>query len=478
MRGSARNLIGAVAAFMLCAGVALAGNQSPQPLKVALTIPAGTPLNVQLEKKLPLKKAGERVQARVSRPVYVFDKLVIPSGSEVLGKITRIQGVSRKRRALAIANGNFTPLRTAHLEFDTLVLPNGTRSPIETTVSQGSPRMIHLVAGGKRKTAKGRVRGRINEARQQAKAQEQQAINMVKAPGKLKRMERALAAQLPYHRQEISKGTYLVAVLKAPLRLGSEDCTPAELKGIGSRIPPNSLVRARLVTPLSSATSHRGSHVEAVISQPLFSPSHQLILPEGTKLEGEVTRARPARRLERNGRLRFDFRRMELPKTLAQPERANERVDAGIESMDVASSSHVKLDTEGGARAVASKKRFIMPAIDVLLATSSFDTDSRVRAAQENATGDAGNVAGGAVRGAAGFGLVGSVVGLLARSQPVSAAFAFYGAAWSVYSHLLARGYDVTFPSNTPMEIQLGIHNDKNSSEGKTPVAKTKMKGL
>ena len=60
------------------------------------------------------------------------------------------------------------------------------------------------------------------------------------------------------------------------------------------------------------------------------------------------------------------------------------------------------------------------------------------------------------MRGGAGFGLVGSVIGLVAHYRPISAGFAFYGAGWSVYSHVVARGTDVVFPKNTPMEIRFG----------------------
>ena len=48
---------------------------------------------------------------------------------------------------------------------------------------------------------------------------------------------------------------------------------------------------------------------------------------------------------------------------------------------------------------------------------------------------------------------------LLAHSRPVSAGFAFYGAGWAVYSHFVARGVDVVFPKNTPMEIRFGTHD-------------------
>ena len=62
--------------------------------------------------------------------------------------------------------------------------------------------------------------------------------------------------------------------------------------------------------------------------------------------------------------------------------------------------------------------------------------------------------AGATMRGAAGFGLVGRVVFLLAGCHPVSAGFTFYGMGWSVYSHAVARGSEVTFVRNNPMEIR------------------------
>ena len=127
-----------------------------------------------------------------------------------------------------------------------------------------------------------------------------------------------------------------------------------------------------------------------------------------------------------------------------------------------------RLDTEGGAHAITPKTKFIAPAIDVLLATSSLDgLDPHNRRRIEEGRGPQGpDVGGGAVRGGAGFGLVGSVVGLVAHYRPVSACFAFYGAGWSVYTHILARGNNVVFPKNTPMEIRFGIHGGQKSPPG------------
>ncbi len=74
--------------------------------------------------------------------------MAIPVGTQVLGRVASIEPLSHKRRALAIANGDFTPLRKAPVDFDMLVLKDGTRLPLHTSVSEGVPNVVHLTAGG------------------------------------------------------------------------------------------------------------------------------------------------------------------------------------------------------------------------------------------------------------------------------------------------------------------------------------------
>jgi hypothetical protein len=58
--------------------------------------------------------------------------------------------------------------------------------------------------------------------------------------------------------------------LDDPLDFGSEMMAAPMASSIGSALPEDSVVHARLVTPLSSATAHEGQDVEAVLSQPLM----------------------------------------------------------------------------------------------------------------------------------------------------------------------------------------------------------------
>jgi len=56
---------------------------------------------------------------------------------------------------------------------------------------------------------------------------------------------------------------------------------------------------------------------------------------------------------------------------------------------------------------------------------------------------------------------------LLASYEPVTTVFAFYGAGWSVYSHALARGRDVTLARNSPLEIRFATDEDPSPIEAK-----------
>ncbi len=443
-----------VSLALLCCYVqgGFAQNPPTAPDLLPLTVQVGTPLQIALTKKVPVKHAGVPVEGKVVENVYVFDHLVIPAGSRVMGQVTKVDSAPRKQRALAIANGNFTPLRHAHVDFNTLVEADGKRIPLQTNVLQGAPSMVHMVAGGNEKKKKGRVASKVEEVHQQVLNQEEAAINNVTAPGKVQRLKAALSARLPYHRPSLPVGTNFTAELKTPLTFGTEIPPAQQLEKMGGSIPPGSLVHVRLVSPLSSATDHRDTPVRAVVSQPLFSSDHTLILPEGARLNGTITEAVPARLFGRNGQLRFTFRQLELTPG------ATRKVEASLQGIEADSAGHLQLDAEGGAHAVTPKTNYVMPAIDVFLAATSLDLDEG-RGIHGGAVGQGADYGGATVRGGASLGFVGAVASLLAHSRPVSAGFAFYGAGWAVYTHFVARGVDVVFPKNTPMEIRFGTHD-------------------
>ncbi|MGH9470611.1 MAG: hypothetical protein ACRD1N_09740 [Terriglobia bacterium] len=453
---------------LTAAAWAQSGVRSPE-VEVPLTVSNGVPLQVILTERVPIKRAGVPVQGKLAAPVYVYNRTVLPAGCEVLGHVSSVKSASRWQRARAITAGDFTPLRTAQVEFDTLVLKDGERLPISTEVAPGAAPMIHLESGGGKAGARrDPVGGMIGQARQQISAEKKMALESLRAPDKLHRLALKLkaivVAKSPYHRQAFAPGTVFTAELLQPLKLGTERLPQSELARVGSMPPPDSIVHARLVESISSATAHRGTPVLAVVTQPLFSSHDRLIIPQGSRLEGMVIQAKPARRLHRDGKLRFTFQRLEPPAPQPRAAAAVEprSVNASLQGVDVARATHLKVDAEGGVKPAVSKGKYLIPALSIALAAWT-DTPDRDAVSQPGAAVPGqGGVVGQTVAGGWSLGWIGSAVSVAAQSRVLTATFGFYGAAWSVYSHLLARGRDVTFPANTPLEIRLGSHAGAN----------------
>lgn len=429
----------------------------PEPVhSIPLAVPPGTPLKVALDQEVRIRKVGQPVHGRVVDPVYCFDQLVVPAGSEVTGKITGIDGVSKLNRTVAAMNADFSPPRRVHIQFDELVLANGTHLPLQTVVSRASQGVLQFVpANAKENTsvateAKKAASGNLSELWQEAKRQWDAAKTQLQTPGKMHRLTRLAVAQLPYHPQYMDPGTSFNANLQEPLEFGTEVLQPEALSVIGNSPPSGSIVHALLVTPLNSATTKKGQPVEAVISQPLVVSNH-LFLPEGSRIKGSVLQVRPARRLNRNGQLRIMFHQVVPPSGIEQT------VEASLEGVEVAKGEHLSLDAEGGAQVTTPRSRYLTTTIAVALAASSMSPDHD----RGLHSGNEGNAGGGAASGASGFGVVGTIVGTLSHSRVVASGFGVYGAAMSVYSHFMARGRDVVYPKDMSMVIGLGTRDSK-----------------
>ena len=208
------------------------------------------------------------------------------------------------------------------------------------------------------------------------------------------------------------------------------------------------------MTTLDSGATPRGAPLEAIISEPVFADDGRLILPEGTKLTGEVTFAQPARRFHRNGQLRFLFERVEPPDGEGAP------MLASLHAVDVDADAGVALDDEGGAAVKNSKTRFIEPALALLALRASLDQGEgrgfeggATTARPTSVSAGGGNNFARGVGGLIGFGALGVVLGQV--SKPLGIAFGVVGAARSVYRNILGKGQEVRFPADTPIQVQL-----------------------
>ena|SRR5579864_3571646 len=107
----------------------------PEPVTVAMSVPAGTPIKVALDSEVRIKNVGQTIHGKTTEPVYAFDKLLIPVGTPVIGKVSAIDAVAKKVRTMDAMDGNFSPLRAVHVQFDELVMSDGRHVPIQTVAS-------------------------------------------------------------------------------------------------------------------------------------------------------------------------------------------------------------------------------------------------------------------------------------------------------------------------------------------------------
>src|SRR6202008_4251603 len=94
---------------------------------------------------------GQPVRGRVMEPVYAFDHIVVPVGSEIDGEVTKIESVSGGKRTLAALNADFSPARKVEVNFNELVLADGRRLPLHTSVTPGSGQVIDFVTAANAK---------------------------------------------------------------------------------------------------------------------------------------------------------------------------------------------------------------------------------------------------------------------------------------------------------------------------------------
>jgi len=411
------------------------------PPPIHLIVDKGVPLRVILKKDLPLKRVGQPIQAYVTDPIYAFDRVVVPKGSEVDGHITQLAPPSKMKRIAAYLNADFSPHRKFHVEFDTLILKDGTRIPLRTKVLPGVGAVLRLQTNPQKNGVVHRARGLISQ-------QLHLAIAQIKPSALWRRAKSFAWGEWPYHKQKLAAGTVFDAELERPLDFGSIAIAAQEMGAMGQLPVINDEAYARLATPLSSATAHLGTPVSAVLTRPVFSPDKKLLLPVGTELQGMVVHATPAKRLHRNGQLHFTLQRVQLPSSTPQP------VEMALEGIEVPKASHIKLDAEGDTSVASNKEsRVLTTALAIAIANSTVGGDRDHN--QASAGGDSSNRA---VAGGSGFKLIGFALGLGIQSRLFGQVMGFVGAGESVYFHFITRGSNLVLPKDTPIEISFGQH--------------------
>jgi hypothetical protein len=441
-------------------------------VQVPLVVSSGVPLRVYITKRLRMRE-GEPVRAKLIEPIYAFDRIVVPSGVDLQGHVTLLDPVSKMKRAQAILGGDFTPLHFARVEFTAIVMPDGHTLPIHTADSKGL-QAIYMPPRPEKKKKSTKpaqsskpaktsdpsqsspgvseiARQQIHqEVQKQIQARTRGVIDLVRSTNKKEWVEDFLIKKMPYHPQWYRSNTRFDAVLRDPLSFGNAAIPIEALKTVG--LPSaESIGQVRLLTPLSSADADTNTKVEGVLSHPLFSADHKLMLPEGTLLTGRVRRAQPARWFHRGGQLRFTFDRVQPPASTTVSAIALERKQLQVAGVE-ANQTHAKVDSEGNVKATEPKSRLLGPAVALMVASRAMDNDEgRDRV---GTGGGSANYGGRTTGGFSGFGLLGSAAAQ--ASKTVGSVLGLYGLGWSVYSTIVSRGADLELEKNAAVEVRFG----------------------
>lgn len=194
-------------------------------------VPAGVPLRLYLTKRVS-KRMDAPVLAKLAAPVFSFDHEVIPSGTQAIGHVSRLESVPKWQRVRATLGGDFTPLHVAEVEFTSLVLPDGREMQLHTVPSAGLNSLLPLRPPKQRNQNAQSATGLVGTAKQNLKDQAGAQIDRVKSIPDLVRgtdkkewLSDYLMSRLPYHPQYVRSRTRFDAELVAPLNSGSEAVT-------------------------------------------------------------------------------------------------------------------------------------------------------------------------------------------------------------------------------------------------------------
>ncbi|HZD49283.1 MAG TPA: hypothetical protein VE178_11110 [Silvibacterium sp.] len=404
---------------------------TPEPV----IVPTGTPIEAKLTRHVPMK-LGQPVQASLAHPVYADNKIALPEGVLLHGSVISLEP-DRALRNDARLNVDFTPYHRPTVNFTSATLPNGTVIPLSTAPSSDGAPVIHLAPAGSKHTsliAMGveSVKGWISSTKE-----------ALFSPGMGDRMVQLFYHQLPYHPERIQQGTMWTCELREPVSVPaatsnamSRDPIRATHAQPVSNVPEKAdlELHAYLDEEISSASAKVGQQFQATVAEPVRGPDHSLIVPQGAVLIGRITRAKPARSFHRDGRLRFDFRELQMPGGSQQ------QIIGSVAGMEAMAGSSLKMDSEGGVQSQQQGK-VIVPLILTVLASRTLDDDS--------------NLTGSAAAGSNGMGLIGRVISMTAASRNLAAGIGFYGAAVSVYRRWLRHGTDITFPKDNRIDIDV-----------------------
>ena len=427
---------------LVCAGVLL--QNDPNVPSQTISLQPGTPLFVRGDARVHMR-AGQAVRGYLLFDVYSGAVLVLPKGTEIDGTVASLTP-DHGHRVQARLRGDFTPFRTPVVRFTRAVLADGQTLDLPLEPAHDGAPLLNLAPPAKRQGSF------FHQQYRQAVAMAKDRIHVITGPDKRDRLVDLLYRQLPAHPQFIAKGTaWSTETTSATEVLSSSDAlsrttagkvqqepsTPVDVSGTRGWV-----IEANLKQQLNSKDMHTGQAITAVVATPVFNADGSVAVPQGSVLDGTITRVKAARSFGRGGDLRFDFHQLQLP-----DEDRKRNVQTSLMSVASTGDSDLMLDSEGGTRP-KPKDKLAVPLILFALAARPLHHRGEHAFARDAAASNS-------------LGLVGFIVGTAGDWRNVAAGIGYYGAALSVWDRWLKRGTDVNFARDTRLVLRTSVRRSE-----------------
>ncbi len=358
-----RVVFGVVAVFLLTLAVA-AQDAAPAVNLKEYTVPAGTVLRMELSGPVNVAhlKPGSEIAGQLVRPVYVYDRALIPAGSQVhavVEKVEKQKSAEKKgfmervdsMRSLGRNRHNFynVSLRTA-----TVQLPSGEQVPMDLCFIRGAQE-VRLQANDQGQMKVGGTTGKDL-------AQHAPGVSQVT------RIKRGKHQVQEYQHPVATLEVERAAQLELPAQPEVHRATTQPVT-----IPEATHADFLLLTELRASEKKQGDTFQARLLEPIFQPDGQLLMPEGSVLDGHIAKLERPRRLSRAASMYLAFDR------LTQPGGDSQKVAASLAAADVDKKAPVNMDPEGGLHGKGGAKSLAKRA--VLGAVSQRAADEAVEVA-------------------------------------------------------------------------------------------------
>jgi hypothetical protein len=335
-----RVLFGVLSVCLLTSVVA-AQNRAPAANLRDYTVPAGAILRMELSGPVNVShlKPGSELAGQLIRPLYVYDRVLIPAGSQVHAVVDKVgkQKAAEKKgflervdtlRSLGLNRHNFyqVSLRAA-----TVKLPSGEEVPMD----------LRFIRSGEE------VRLQANEQGQMKVGGTTSKDLAQRAPGV------SQVARIKHGKRQVQQYRHPVATLEleraARLELPARPEVPrAAIQPV--TIPEGTRAEFLLLTELRASESKEGERFQARLMEPIFRSDGDLLVPEGSVLEGHISRLVRPRRMSRAASMYLVFDR------LSEPEGETQKVAASLAGADVGKKAPVNMDPEGGLHGKSGTK--------------------------------------------------------------------------------------------------------------------------